>query len=126
MGQRVNIQYSVEMEELESEVNRLASSAFNDLTAAQIVSDAILSNLFSLQTLESIEQIRALILKVDTRLLDVTNIVAGYMNFKTQQDSAKAEGPPTVSHDHLDDLKDKLATFKQNLDASDIVNENPT
>ena len=118
MGQRVNIQYSVEMEELESEVHRLATSAFDDLKTAHITSDGVLSNLFSLQTLEDVEQIRTLMLKVDARLLDVSNIVTGYMNFKTQ-----SESPPAVSHDHIDDLKDKISTFKESLDAAGIVNE---
>ena len=79
MGQRVNIQYSVELEDLEEEVNRLYSNAITQLVSLPNAS-------LNLGTggLESVDSFRQKLAKVDIMLGDVQNIIEGYVRFKTQ------------------------------------------
>ena len=83
MGQRVNIQYSVEIEDLQSEVNRLFANAVMELDKVQPVGGAPVVKLGT-DGLDKIESIRHNLAKVDIMLSDVQNIIEGYVRFKTQ------------------------------------------
>jgi len=87
MGQRVNIQYSVEMEDLKDEVERLLEGVHNTLHYADtFLAEGVLlqKEMLSLKTLEDIDQIRLQLAKADFTLGDVTNIVKGYISYQTQ------------------------------------------
>ena len=78
MRQRVNIQYSVELEDLQDEVNRLFSNAVMALTSLPHAS-------LNLGTdgLDRVDNFRQKLAKVDVMLGDVQNIIEGYVRFKT-------------------------------------------
>jgi len=87
MGQRVNIQYSVEMEDLKGEVERLLEGVHTTLHYADtFLADGVLlqKEMLSLKTLEDIDQIRLQLAKADFTLGDVTSIVKGYISYQTQ------------------------------------------
>ena len=118
MGQRVNIQYSVEIEDLQSEVNRLFSNAIMELDKVQPVGGAPVVKLGT-DGLDKIESIRHNLAKVDIMLSDIQNIIEGYVRFKTQpppereipfQDN-ELEADPEA-------LQDKISKFKE------LLNEN--
>ena len=111
MGQRVNIQYSVELEDLEKEVNRLYSNAITHLASLPHAS----LNLGT-EGLEKIDSFRQKLAKVDIMLGDVQNIVEGYVRFKTQPTT------PQLSQDVIEeqfpsDLAEKIDKLKVMLDA---------
>ena len=83
MGQRVNIQYSVEIDELQDEVNRLFHNAIMELDRIQPVGGAPVAKLGT-DGLEKVDQIRKSLTKIDIMLGDVQNIIEGYVRFKTQ------------------------------------------
>ena len=83
MGQRVNIQYSVDIDDLQDEVNRLFSNAISDLNNVLPVGGKPVAKLGT-DGLEKIDFIRQRLARVDTMLGDVQNIVEGYVRFKTQ------------------------------------------
>ena len=96
MGQRVNIQYSVEMEDLKGEVARLLEGAHNTLHYADTyLADGVLvqKEMLSLKTLEEIDQIRTQLAKADFTLGDVTNIIRGYINYQTQDAPTQTAAP---------------------------------
>ena len=70
MGQRVNIQYSVELEDLEEEVNRLYSNAIEQLVALPSAS----LNLGT-EGLDKVESFRHKLARVDIMLGDIQNII---------------------------------------------------
>jgi hypothetical protein len=109
MGQRVNIQYSVELEDLEEEVNRLYSNAITQLASLPHAS----LNLGT-EGLEKVDSFRQKLAKVDIMLGDVQNILEGYVRFKTQPPPDR-EPPFQQTSDELEveHLEDQIAKFKE-------------
>ena len=119
MGQRVNIQYSVELEDLEEEVNRLYSNALTHLVSLPNASINL-----GTEGLEKVDSFRQKLAKVDIMLGDVQNIIEGYIKFKTQpppsSNSPKEIGTslPQISEElEMGQLEDKISKFKEALDA---------
>jgi hypothetical protein len=113
MGQRVNIQYSVELEDLEEEVNRLYSNAITHLTSLPHAS----LNLGT-EGLDKVDSFRQKLAKVDIMLGDVQNILEGYVRFKTQPPPER-EPPFQQTSDELEveQLEDQIAKFKEMFSA---------
>ena len=116
MGQRVNIQYSVELEDLEEEVNRLYSNAITKLASLPHASINL-----GTEGLEKVDSFRQKLAKVDIMLADVQNIIEGYVRFKTQTPE-----PPTREREipfqqtseelEIEQLEDKIEMFRRALD----------
>ena len=114
MSQRVNIQYSVELSELQSEVERLLQKASSNLEIAELEKTLKNPALLSLQTIEDLDEVRAALANADFILNDVTNIVTGYLNYRT--------APPSVQDD-VESLQQKLADFKESVADGESSNE---
>jgi len=84
MGERVNIQYSVDIDDLGEEVCRLICGAFENLDNINERASTPTNNVMSLQTIKEIDTIRQNLAEVDNRLSDVVNIVNGYISYKSQ------------------------------------------
>ena len=114
MSQRVSIQYSVELSELQSEVERLLQKASTNLEIAELQKTLKSPALLSLQTIEELDEVRQALAKADFILNDVTNIVTGYLNYRT----APAPGQGAVEN-----LQQKLDDFKEALVDGESLNE---
>ena len=115
MGQRVNIQYSVEIDELQDEINRLFHNAIMELDKVQPVGGAPVVKLGT-EGIEQVDSIRQKLTKVDIMLGDLQNIITGYVRFRTQIDE------PPSTQDLLpetlpSDLEEKINKLKAMLDA---------
>ena len=117
MGQRVNIQYSVEMDELQDEVNRLFGNAIIQLDKIQPVGGAPVVKLGS-EGLEKLDQIRKSLAKVDIMLGDVQNIIEGYVRFKTQPPPQREVPFEQTSEElEIEDLENRIEKFKEMFSA---------
>jgi len=118
MGQRVNIQYSVELDDLQNEVNRLFGQAVKELEKMQPVGGAPVAKLGT-DGIDKIETIRTNLTKIDIMLSDVQNIIEGYVRFKTQPPPER-EIPfqPDELEANPEALQDKISKFKE------LMNEN--
>ena len=116
MGQRVNIQYSVDLGDLDAEVNRLFDSAVKQLAALAPPSFDYVS--MDLSGIERIDELRQKLAKIDIALGDVQNIVEGYVHYKTAPQQ-KVEPEVTNGSEELEmeQLEDRIAKFKELLDA---------
>ena len=113
MGQRVNIQYSVELEDLEEEVNRLYSNAITQMASLPHASINL-----GTEGLEKVDSFRQKLAKVDIMLGDVQNIIQGYVRFKTQPPPERE--PPfqqTSDEMEVEQLEDQIAKFKEMFSA---------
>jgi len=106
MSQRVNIQYSVELSELQGEVERLLQKASSNLEIAEIEKTLKNPTLLSLKTIEDLDEVRRAMAKADFILNDVTNIVTGYLNYRTA---------PVAPQEDLENLQQKLDNFKESF-----------
>tara|TARA_Y100000592_G_scaffold70130_1_gene109082 strand:+ start:936 stop:1307 length:372 start_codon:yes stop_codon:yes gene_type:complete len=116
MGQRVNIQYSVELEDLEGEVNRLFSNAIAYLIA---LPDGSIN--LGTEGLDKVDSFRQKLAKVDIMLGDVQNIIEGYVRFKTQPPPER-ETPFQQTSDELEveQLEQQIKDFKEFIVANAI------
>jgi|TARA_R110000824_G_scaffold51952_2_gene144446 hypothetical protein len=84
MGERINLQYTIELDELEVEVDRLLSAARDQLNTMELpLPDGDIQPTLSLSTLENIDNTRQKLAKLDYCLRDITNIIGAYVNYRT-------------------------------------------
>jgi hypothetical protein len=83
MGQRINIQYSIDISELNTEVGRLLAIANRDLKALH--SDRISEeNTLSSDVVKDVDSLRKKLAAIDFTLRDVSNIVNSYIAYEAQ------------------------------------------
>ena len=122
MSHRVNIQYSVEIEELDTEVQRLLETTLSQLDVQALESLSEFKDVLSLATIEQIDKIRHSLAIVDHGLRDVNNIIAAYLNFQAQE---YLEPPPSeIMPTDPQLLEEKIAQFKD-LAGDDTSHEIP-
>ena len=128
MEQRVNIQYSIDIEELPSEVARMfkrAAKLIESLGTDSMKSLTGLSedNALTLDTLDKIDNVRKHLAAIDYCMHDATNIINGYINLKMPQQGAEQQpqmpqpGPQMpdahgMMPPNFDELSQKLQQFK--------------
>jgi hypothetical protein len=112
MGQRVNIQYSVELEDLEEEVNRLFHNTGKKLTEITPCNFDYVS--IDLSGIQMIDILRQKLAGIDLSLRDIQNIIEGYVRFKTQPPPER-ETPFQQTSDELEveQLEEQIAKFKE-------------
>lgn len=86
MGQRISIQYSIDIDDLEDEVVRLLNKSFGELNK---LSKTTIKDPLSLSTIESVDNLRLGLANVDAVLQDISAIVNGYVAYKVTPSEAK-------------------------------------
>jgi len=141
LNQRVNIQYSIDIEELPTEVQRLLAKARKlnselDEKSFRSLSDISQGRTLSLKTLEEIDVVRKKIAAVDYVLNDACSIINGFLDFKLreaqppeeQQQSTPSvplpqiEVPPEDSvdpqlYERFNDIQKQLNKFQERTSA---------
>ena len=115
MNQRVNIQYSVDLEQLPQEVSRLLGIAFTKLrTTTTDGPDGVVNNgdILSLASVETISTLRKSLAEVDYMLEDVTNIINGYLSFKSRPPE-QAPTPENIASIDTSEFAEKLKEFQE-------------
>tara|TARA_Y100000296_G_scaffold66162_1_gene78104 strand:- start:1052 stop:1462 length:411 start_codon:yes stop_codon:yes gene_type:complete len=107
MKQRVNIQYSVDLDDLEIEVVRMIKETGNKLEGygedlGHLVGLSSDEQSLTLRMLEELTSVREQIMKVDYSLVDIINIISSYVHYKS-----KPEESPEMDFD-LEDIKEKM------------------
>jgi hypothetical protein len=102
MTDRINLQYTIEIEDLAPEVQRLVHEAYEVLDG---IVAPLPPDILSLATLEHVDELRQRLTKADYMLRDISSIVGAYLGYKTallqqeeaplpQQEAAPDEGTP--------------------------------
>jgi|TARA_E500000331_G_scaffold330142_1_gene351400 Na+/phosphate symporter len=119
MSQRVNIQYSIDLEELPDEVERLVSKFGYEIErTAELYSD-LTNDVASVAGLQQIDSLRMSLARADHILDDVNKIVTGYMQMSVQASQPQPEeqqsNPFTPNADTLNNLEEKLKAFSDRM-----------
>lgn len=111
MGQRVNIQYSIDIAELEAEAQRLIKRSESRLKKllSNFLGD---SPALSLETAEAIDSFRIELSEIDYGLNDINKIITGYLSYRSKM--LGAEGTPTAAPSEQQD-EDLMADVEQQL-----------
>lgn len=113
---RVNIQYSVKLEDLKIETSRLLQRAMTALWHLdQIHGDLRDSDTtpLTLDTLERIKEIRGSLADIDYQLSDTGRIIEGYINYVTTSEEQKT---PSVLTEQLEEVKQMVNSLKGDED----------
>lgn len=103
MGQRINIQYSIDMDDLGSEAVRMIENSKEKLQKVckklESFSDTVKNKNAALSstTVNEIALIRQALADVDFSLGDVTSIVAGYVSYEMEELTRSAQEPTQLS-----------------------------
>ena len=133
MKGRVNIQYSIDIDSLDNEIERLSSRALDKLSkiAAQKrqVSEPLTYDFY-----ERIDELRQELAAVDVSLAEINHLVGSYLNYKSEQISAQEEQTPdfgdtasdsTTNNVDMGELQNKIERFKKAMEAGDsVLNDN--
>ena len=92
---RVNIQFSLDLDELPSEVSRLLARSQTCITAATQIFTHLQNSteMLTSETWEQVEELRMRLSKADLILDDVHKIVGGYLQMQTEQYSTSPNSP---------------------------------
>lgn len=120
MGQRVNIQYSVELGDLDREVNRLFDLVIEDLEAIATGWGRGTNITLDLSSIKMIDEVRQTLTRTDIALSDIQKIVQGYVQFKSAP-AEQEQVPDSPSDAEELELEHKIAKFKEML--SEVPNQ---
>ncbi len=120
MGQRVNIQYSVELGDLDREVNRLFDLVIEDLEAIATGWGRGHNITLDLSSIKMIDEVRQTLTRTDIALSDIQKIVQGYVQFKSAP-AEQEQVPDSPSDAEELELEHKIAKFKEML--SEVPNQ---
>jgi thiamine biosynthesis protein ThiC len=134
MGQRVNIQYSVDLEDLEEEVARMVKRVATSLDGLvqeldQAAGPAGAGSCLTLRTLEEVANIRQKMMKADYALIDVVNIISSYIHYKSQPEEsidadlgveAIKEKMQQAQVPDMEQLESFIKDFKSSPDADEV------
>jgi hypothetical protein len=134
MGERVNIKYSVDIDDLGNEVCRLMCDAYENLNATSEAGTVPADNVLSLQTIKEIDKVRQELADIDIRLMDAVNIINGYISYKSQMINQQGVAAQVDDHDRengaeppdydtmtesLVGLQERIKQFKNENEAAD-------
>lgn len=85
MSERVNIQYSVSLEELEPELARLLDDALSQLASLSENNARVPTGLLSLSVREQLDSVRQSLASIDARIGEVNAMIEAFLSYKTQQ-----------------------------------------
>ena len=119
MGQRINIQYSVDIDDLDIEVRRLMDEAHERYSSLKELCSNGGTATLSSEMLANIDHFRLELSAIDHQLNDVTNIISGYLHYKAQESLAQQAPQQSAPAAAADNLEAKLEDFKLVTDAGE-------
>lgn len=121
MGQRISIQYSIDVDELPTNVIRLlrdATTEISDLPSVEELALKTIDDVMTLETVNKIDQLRMSLGRIDFMLADINNLVTSFINYQTRPATEEMQAPPPhqeLPPQSLEDLQDKINLFKEKL-----------
>jgi len=92
MGQRINVQYSIDMDDLHKEVDRLLAGVSDSIKCLEC-GTPVGSDVMSLKTIENVDLLRQELAKIDHTLRDVSAIISGYVAYYAGLAAQKTMAP---------------------------------
>ena len=127
MSQRVNITYSVEIDQLDIEVQRLIKSALSEVqTMVNDCNSLEQANPLTIDNCQLIDNIRQRLAKADIVFSDVVNIINGYLQYQLNSANNEIQASENTHEPISEDLsvlKNKLDMFRESIKDDNVTNE---
>ena len=125
---RVNIQYTVEVDEIPSEMSAIANRAVSEWleVACRKMCSIDFESSKGLEVLSEIDAVRSLLLKVDERLSDIDAIMRGYYSQQSSALQPQSEPEPAqqsvehqlpVNQEAMNEIQARLAEHRTETEA---------
>ena len=112
MSQRININYSIRLETLSTEVERLFSELLQEIViAAKRYTTPV--EILSVETLKEIEEMKGFVKELDYRLVDIEGIVKSYLRYASEESAPQLTDAESV-YDKIEELTKKLGSIEKN------------
>ena len=115
MSERVSINYSIKLQHLDSEVERLLNDILDDIDDMSS-SCSLPAQVLSAASLSDVRAIKDSVADLHYRLTDIENIIKAYLKHISTQD----EKQPTAE---LTSVYDKLSVLSKVLSTEDAIDE---
>tara|TARA_Y100000588_G_C13415005_1_gene569065 strand:- start:78 stop:407 length:330 start_codon:yes stop_codon:yes gene_type:complete len=109
MSQRINITYSIKLEDLDNEVRRLLHGAFQRLSEARDKHESLRSEderVLTRECFDEIDGLRRTLSDVDVTLGDINTLIASYLSYEAQQVQPPPSRPDISSSDVIHEDSD--------------------
>ena len=110
-NKRVTLTYTVDLDDLEAEVNRLHGRMLTLLTRCVEEAASPLGDTLSLVMVERLDALRKDLARADYMLADIGKIIGGYVSYQVEE--ATENVTPTAPAPAINDLQDKLNTIQE-------------
>lgn len=133
MKGRINIQYTIEIEQLGEEIERLSKGAIDRLARLASQKRPLPTDSLTYDFHDYVDSIRQELAAVDISLAETNHLVGSYLSYKaeqisnTEEPAAEVPGMPEMQANgmQVNDLHNKIERFKQALEAGDgVQNDN--
>ena len=127
MAQRVNITYSVEIDQLDIEVQRLIKTALIEIQAMVGECNSVEQAApLTIDNCQIIDNIRQRLAKADIIFGDVANIINGYLQYQLSSANNEIQTNESTHEPISEDLsvlKNKLDMFRESIKDDNVTNE---
>jgi len=106
MSQRVNIQYSVEVDTLQETVDYLYDKVIKRVDRLN-QSMVETSSFLDIALIDEIDEARLELAQIDTQLADIDRIVKGYIKFKTSEEENEENQIPNTPEPNRDSFNEQ-------------------
>ena len=114
MGQRITIQYSIDLDDLESEISKMTKDVARKLEECGGDLGRIVdmsgrdTDSLTLRMFGELTDMRERIGKIDYTLVDISNIISSYVQYAAQPPQQPEVQSPELSESDLEAAKEKL------------------
>ena len=127
LSDRINIQYSIDIDELPTEIKNLLVKVENHLNILSTENTPELKNIadkniLSLNTLQEIDLFRRRLAAMDYVLNDIASILGTYLEFKTKGFTKQDETPPPPPEEEIGEPEELHANLLFN-DLGELQNK---
>ena len=129
MGQRINMQFTIDIDELPAETKRILTKTEQQIEALSTELEEISKmEILTLSCAESLDEVRKSISAIDYGISDVVNIIKGYVSYKSapetqeqqatqdelEQEAQNGQTAPDPYYDleRVTELQEKIEEFK--------------
>lgn len=119
MGQRITLSYSIDIDDLSTEVDRLYSGFSNSLLELCNLNNS--NNILSSEGLQSIEDMKLSLIDIEYKLTDIENIVKSYLQYISSNSEPEQQNHQTPDLNNLNAMYEKLAEISKGIGGDNEV-----
>ena len=125
MGKRVNIQYSINLDDLPKKILEMVAETYirleESVKTLEKVSTKNEESILTLKVIDNISNCRDKLIDVDVALGDISNLISSYVNFKSQENDPQPEPSQNLIAPDAQRLQDLITNFKDSMNSDEVT-----